>query len=159
MEMKAEIEDQIREIERALESRTAAPSGLLGMFTDPPINDPAAWAMEARRIFGDRIRIFGFWSFENPEAGLMGELRERHDFAVLDGRWLLDGWISRHWSDEGGAPVTDLDDATDIDRRRGFYGDPSTWEHDPDLEKRADLVSGLIIREPDLEIDDRNFLG
>lgn len=159
MEMRADIEDQIREMERALETRTAQPSGLLCMFADPPINDPAAWAVEARKIFGDRIRIYGFWAFENPQASLMGELRERHDFAVLDGRWLLDGWISRHWSDEAGAPVTDLEDEADTARRMMLYGDAAAWEHDPDLESRADLTSGLIMREPDLEVDDRNFTG
>lgn len=159
MEMRAEIEEQIREIEHALEARTAPPSGLLGMFIDPPVNDPSAWAMEARKVFGDRIRIFGFWSCENPEASLFGELRERHDFAVLDGRWLLDGWISRHWSDEAGAAVTDLEDETDLMRRRVLYGDPATWERDPDLEHRADLVSGLIIRDAEPEIACRNFMA
>ncbi|WP_411839985.1 hypothetical protein [Paracoccus sp. ME4] len=157
--MRAEIEQQIREIEHALEARTAPPSGLLGLFTDPPVNDPCAWAIEARKIFGDRIRIFGFWSYENPEAGLLGELRERHDFAVLDGRWLLDGWISRHWSDEAGAPVTDLEDETDIERRRMLYGDPAAWEADYDLERRADLAAGLTIREVEPESGDRNFMA
>lgn len=163
MEMKAEIEEQIREMERVLEAGTAPPSGLLGMFIDPPVNDPAAWAMEARKLFGERISIFGFWSYENPEAGLIGELRERHDFAVLDGRWLLDGWVSRHWSGEAGAPVTDLQDPSDLQRQRMFYGDPANWEPDPDLERRADILSGLVMREqeiePEFDFEDRHFMG
>ena len=154
--MRAEVERHIEGIERLLANSSAPPTGLIGVLLDPPIADPLSWAIEARKIYGERLQIYGFWAYENPQACILGNLRERHDFAVLDERWLIDGWITKFYSDEG-AGLVDLSDTADIARSSGLYGDRATWERDPDIEHRADLM--IRTPSPDSEPEADVFPG
>lgn len=125
-------------IESRLTGQLKADARGIAVFPDgEPASDPLSWAGRLRREFGSRVKIYGFWAFENPEASTLNEIRERHDFAVLDDRWLIDFWISRHYPEEGGALV-DLQDADTYDAARKVYGDPACWERDLDMEARID---------------------
>jgi len=115
----------------------ADPDGIFMFPGGDHASDPLSWAAYARRALGDRVRIYGFWCFENPQASLMGELRERHDFAVIDRRWIVDLWLRRFHSGEG-AGIVDMDDEKDYARAQPLYGEPGAWERDLDMEARMD---------------------
>ncbi|MCW3782495.1 hypothetical protein [Defluviimonas salinarum] len=101
------------------------------------IADPLSWAAQTRRALGERVRICGFWCFENPKAAGIAEIRERHDFAVIDGRWVVDGW-ARLFGPDDTPGVVDMADPETRRRAVAFYGDPSLWERDTDMEVRVD---------------------
>lgn len=106
-----------------------------GHFADGSIaSDPLNWAMQARRLLGGRVRIYGFWAFENKEATVLEEIRERHDFAVLDESLILDGWIARFYP--GVAPAATPVDA--LGEGHPLYGRAGSWERDFDSELRVD---------------------
>ncbi|MBW3243671.1 hypothetical protein KUV57_13445 [Epibacterium sp. DP7N7-1] len=115
----------------------ADPDGILMFPGGEFASDPLNWAAYARRTLGDRVRIYGFWCFENPQASIMGELRERHDFAVIDKRWIVDLWLRRFHSGEG-AGVIDMTDEHEFANVRSIYGEPAAWERDFDMESRMD---------------------
>ena len=106
-----------------------------GHFLDGSIaSDPLNWAVQARKLLGERIRIFGFWAFENTCATALEEIRERHDFAVLDERVILDGWVARFHP--GLAPAATRIGALAEGHR--LYGRMELWERDIDMEEWVD---------------------
>ncbi len=107
-------------------------------------SDPLSWASQLRQEFGSRVKIYGFWCFENPLATTLNELRERHDFAVLDDRWIIDFWLARHYPEEYFG-VVDLQDEQSCKGARALYGDPGCWERDFDMETRMDRQSSRRI--------------
>lgn len=139
--MMMEQEHSLEQMEALLSGQLTADSEGVGLFPGAgPGSDPLAWAAQARRVFGDRVRIYGFWCFENPSATLMGELRERHDFAVLDRRWIVDLWMRRfHAADASG--LVDLASTECVLAASHVYGDPNCWERDTDMECRMDGLS------------------
>lgn len=69
--------------------------------------------------------IYGFWSRENTGwAGAI--LVDGHDFAVVDGRYIVDPWIveTERLSDRA---VFDLKDPADQAEVRRIYGDRKAW--------------------------------
>lgn len=69
--------------------------------------------------------IYGFWSSEN--IGWAGAaLLDGHDFAVVDGRYVVDPWImeTEHLSNRA---VFDLENPTDQLEVRRLYGDRKYW--------------------------------
>lgn len=113
----------------------AGPDGRAMIECGLDISDPLAWAMEARRLLGARVRIYGFWAFENPEATVLEQIRERHDFAVIDKRWIVDLWFQRYHSSDNPPTVVDLENPAEMQRAAGFFGDPQSWERDMDMER------------------------
>lgn len=89
-----------------------------------------------RRCFGGRIAIEGFWCFENPEAELLGQLSDRHDFAVLDKRWIVDPWIAEVTG--RGPAIIDIHPGAFASNHQKFYGLSSQWERSHWLEDRVD---------------------
>ena len=83
------------------------------------------WAHYVRRVLGDRAQIFGFDQDENPASQIAQECGG-HDFAVVDERYIVDGWIKNvdHLSQRA---VFDLDDPDQADEIRRYYGDRSAW--------------------------------
>lgn len=96
-----------------------------------------SWAIQARRLLGARAAIYGFYCADNPDATAMARLADGHDFAVIDGRWILDGWLV-HVEGSRDNPVIDLLDPAESETIRRFYGDPAKWERSLDLESTID---------------------
>ena len=69
--------------------------------------------------------IYGFWSRRNASwAGAI--LQDGHDFAVVDGRYIVDPWImeTERLSDRA---VFDLNDPMDQPEVQRLYGDRKSW--------------------------------
>jgi hypothetical protein len=142
--MPTERDSDLEQLEELFTGQLEADPDGIFMFPGGALAaDPLSWAAHARRALGDRVRIYGFWCFENPQASLLGELRERHDFAVIDRRWIVDLWLRRFYSGEA-AGIVDLDDEESYAGARPLYGDPGAWERDLDMETRIDRQLGLI---------------
>lgn len=117
--------------------------------------EPWAWAGHMRRALGARARLFGFWSYENPSAHALEQVSDHHAFAIVDGRYLVDGWSS-HVMGLSDRPVLDLQDPQSLIERAGIYGSPHGWEplhwleeeidREPDLTREA-AMRGLASRE------------
>lgn len=103
-------------------------------------DDPTTFPVHLRRLLGPRVQIFGFWAFENPAADRLLEVAERHDFAVVDQRWILDPWTTgvRDLASQG---ITDRRDASDSAAKQGIYGNAECWERSHHLESYADCQS------------------
>lgn len=94
-----------------------------------PDGSPSAictnWMRYVRRILGPgRVKFFGFGSKND------GEIAKHcygHDFAVVDGRYICDGWL-KHVMVGHHSAVLDLKDPADQAAIQRLYGDPSTWE-------------------------------
>lgn len=85
-----------------------------------------SWAAQARRVLGDRVRIVGFYCDDNPAAEGMARLADGHDFAVIDGRYILDGWLAEV-EGEIDDPLIDMEDQANADLIRRYYGDRENW--------------------------------
>ena len=107
----------------------------LGVFYDHsecasllPNGQRAANCSDCARYIRSRERnttIYGFWSQENPRwAG--SHLYDGHDFAVVDGRFIVDPWIveTERLSRRS---VFDLKDPADRMEIRRIYGAECSW--------------------------------
>mgnify|MGYP003341012864 CR=1 FL=1 len=87
----------------------------------------------AMQAFGVRGEVFGWDVGKNPTSVVAGpthgahlDTGQGHDFAVIDGRYLVDPWaVHTECSSERAA--FDLDDADDRCEVLRLYGDPRTW--------------------------------
>lgn len=95
-----------------------------------------------RRKLPHRVRVLGFMCRDNPKAVGIARLADGHDFAVVDGRYVVDPWLTEVESgritvhtgevvDLGGRGVFDLMDDDDADLVAALYGDPATWKDVP----------------------------
>lgn len=97
-----------------------------------PNGDPWArctcWAYGVEAQLGpDRVKVMGFSNDENPTAQVAAAIFG-HDFAVVDGRFIVDGWVKYVGSAEGTQPgVYDMNDEKDAEMIRTLYGDPECW--------------------------------
>lgn len=86
-----------------------------------------------------RVQIFGFANEDNPDCQIVkDELHPGgHDFAVVDGRYLVDPWVllvvGRSWP-----VVYDLQDPLEASTALHRYGAQSNWEHMHEAELYAD---------------------
>jgi hypothetical protein len=73
-----------------------------------------------------RCRIVGFGKDDNPQSGMIKKGAEGHDFALVEGRYIVDGWLKNV---NRGAPraVFDLQDPADADDVSRIYGDTNTF--------------------------------
>lgn len=101
------------------------------------------WAIYARRVYRDRVKLYGFDCSENPDASGMAEISDGHDFAVLDDRWILDGWLA-HVEGLTGDPMIDIEDPENRAFLRSFYGDPARWVRLGEIEARVDGEEGAF---------------
>jgi hypothetical protein len=92
------------------------------------------WARGVEAALGaDRVKVIGFSNDENPTAEISKPIFG-HDFALVDERFIVDGWAKYVASHVGAQPgVYDLDDEKDADVVRFLYGDRDcwTWLDDP----------------------------
>lgn len=84
-----------------------------------------SWAGVVRRALGSRAVIVGFAAGDNP-ASEVSALADGHDFAIVDSRFIVDGWILNVECLAKRA-VFDLDDPADAPDIERLYGDRKTW--------------------------------
>ncbi|TLX15909.1 hypothetical protein [Rhizobium sp. MHM7A] len=89
------------------------------------------WANLTRRYFGeDRAVVMGYLH-DNNETSAISEKYEGHDFTLLDGRYIVDGWVTGVGLEKPGRATPGLydlqneDDAAEIAR---LYGNQAAWE-------------------------------
>jgi hypothetical protein len=81
------------------------------------------WAEQVRKVLGsDRVRIVGYDENPEAEAASGGD----HDFALVDGRYIVDGW-AKEWEMSADRAVHDLEDPADAAEIGRLYGDSSGW--------------------------------
>lgn len=73
-----------------------------------------------------RCQVFGFYDHENPGT-VTGEFAGGHDFAVIDGRWIVDLW-SKHFSGLSTRCVFDLESDSHALEIKRLFGDRSKWK-------------------------------
>jgi hypothetical protein len=86
-----------------------------------------AWAQDLRARLGtDRVKQYGFSDEEN-ESSEIAELCGGHDFAIVDGRYLVDGW-AQHVEQVHETGVFDLEDDSQLADISRLYGSPLAWK-------------------------------
>jgi hypothetical protein len=100
------------------------------------------WARYARRFHGRSVKLYGFLEEEN-EASHIAAMAFGHDFAVLNNRYLIDGW-ARQVSGYASRSVFDLENDRHLAEVIHLYGEPAHWMEyfrNPWLEASADNES------------------
>lgn len=95
------------------------------------------WARYVRRIEGPiRCELYGFFSDAVPESSIARSCGG-HDFAIVDGRYLVDGWLK---GVECKSPVAvfDLEDEANADKIARLYGPREKWPRNLALEEAVD---------------------
>lgn len=71
--------------------------------------------------------VWGYQHDKNPTA-VLGKWELGHDFALIDGRFLVDWWATEYGSKVAEHPgVLDLADPVDAARVRSWYGEKIRW--------------------------------
>lgn len=70
--------------------------------------------------------VMGYFAIDNLRAGIGLSLTEGHDFAVIDGRWLVDYWACSV-AQVIPTPIFDLTKEIDRTLVARLYGPPSNW--------------------------------
>lgn len=101
-----------------------------------------AYAAYIAETLPGRVQLRGFDCADNPEAKFSRQgLAEGHDFAIVDGRFLVDPWMKLVVGDD--VPVVlDLYDQIDVAQALAFYGPVDKWlsdeaQHVPEHEQRG----------------------
>ena len=99
-------------------SRTAAPAVMCW-----------SWAREVQADLGtDRVDLTGYFCSDSSTAKMAG-LAEGHDLALIDGRFLVDGWLA-HVA-EAGPCVMDLEDPAGLSLALQIHEPFSKWTIPP----------------------------
>lgn len=70
--------------------------------------------------------IYGFWSKDNPSwAG--AKLQDGHDFAIVEGRYIVDPWI-KETEGLSKRAVFDLETPADAREINRLFGNPLNWQ-------------------------------
>lgn len=77
-----------------------------------------------RRLGHRRVRVVGYATEDNPDA-MCGADAGGHDFAIVDGRFIVDGW--RREVDGYGDEQVVFDLEADRDLVSRLYGNPKEW--------------------------------
>ncbi|WP_046867184.1 hypothetical protein [Microvirga massiliensis] len=94
------------------------------------------WMVYVRRLLGNRVEFCGFFEEDNPSSEIAQDVGG-HDFAVVDGRYIVDGWV-KHVAGLADRTVFDMHDPSDHAVIRRLYGDREQWKGADDLKRRAD---------------------
>jgi hypothetical protein len=105
---------------------------------------------------GSRAKLYGFDSDEVPESEIV-DFYGGHDFAVVDDRFIVDGWsVNVHGFSR--TAVFDLLDPADAPVIRRLFGDPSRWLDryrsveleqgidEESIERREKVMKGVVPR-------------
>ncbi len=104
-----------------------------------PNGDHAAfctsWADDLRERLGpEAVALFGFDADANPDS-YVSKIADGHDFAIVNQRYIVDGWTTNVESIHP-TGVMDIEDDGDLDEIIRLYGDPRQWE--PRTNEQAD---------------------
>jgi hypothetical protein len=85
-------------------------------------------ASAVKMLEGDKIKIYGFSTSENPDAKYFVEENgddsdEGHHFAVMNNRYIIDPWVFDNFN----RSVFDLQNKNDEEMVRYLYGDRNKW--------------------------------
>jgi hypothetical protein len=110
-----------------------------------------AWANDLQKRLGGRVKQYGFSEEEN-ECSEIAQLAGGHDFAVVDGRFIVDGWAAKveQVHDTGVLDLEEPEHFTEITR---LFGDPRCWK---DADATGEWLAGV---DQDDESDLRNQLS
>lgn len=86
-----------------------------------------SWAKYVRRLLGNRVQLYGFDDAINKAT--ISKSYGGHDFAVVDGRYIVDGWL-KHVAGMHGNAVLDMQDTNDKPIIAKLYGPMEHWTHD-----------------------------
>ena len=102
------------------------------------------WACYVRRELGDRAKIYGFDISDKRRAGAADDDYSRldqgfdgHDFAVVDDRFIVDGWVKNIEGMHDKA-VIDMKDPKNAKLIQSIYGNPKFWDRNEKLEQIID---------------------
>ena len=103
------------------------------------------WSCYVRRELGDRAKLYGFdvetkryeGGAEEGDYEVLARGFDGHDFAVVDDRYIVDGWLTNI---EGlhDKPVIDMQDPANAKVIKSIYGNPKLWDRNEHLEKIID---------------------
>lgn len=87
------------------------------------------YAIQVAKALPGRTQIVGFANEDNPASRVArDEIHPGgHDFAIVDGRYIVDPWI-KLVAAEGDQVVFDLDDPVDAAAALDIYGPRECWE-------------------------------
>lgn len=85
------------------------------------------YARQVRNGLPGRVVILGFAADRNPGCRVARDLGTGHDFAVVDNRWLVDGWI-KEVAFALDKAVFDMQDPRDAALVLEWYGPRALWE-------------------------------
>ena len=101
------------------------------------------WADLTRRYFGEqRTEVMGYLHVDNKSSAISAQF-EGHDFALVDGRFIIDGWLTGVGLEQPGRAtpgVYDMQNPDDTAEITRLYGNRSAWE-----------LSGSSFEEPGLK--------
>ena len=108
-------------------------------------------ASAVKMLGGDRIKVYGFSSGENPSAKYFEDEDEEegHHFAVLDNRYIIDPWIHDNFAEDGkpfNKSVFDMNDDKDKELISYIYGDKKSWT---DITSKTDDFKELFPKSVD----------
>jgi hypothetical protein len=115
--------DEIAELDAEDPERERGPS----IITDcGPWFSCDSWAEYVVQQLPGRAKAYGFWCEENPGTELE-KYCDGHTFAIVDDRYIVDGWIKNV---EGILPraVFDLNDPADAKIVQKYYGPRTKWK-------------------------------
>jgi hypothetical protein len=84
-----------------------------------------SWALHVEESLPGRVKVYGFFDSENPTSEI-AQLAGGHDFAVVDDRYIVDGWVKNVEAISKKA-VFDLHDPADAEETARLYGDRNLW--------------------------------
>lgn len=101
-------------------------------------------ASAIKMLEGDKIKIYGFSTSENPDATFFVEENgedsdEGHHFAVMNNRYIIDPWVFDNFN----RSVFDLQNKNDEEIIRYLYGDRNKWT---DITNRVEPFEQLFPR-------------
>lgn len=92
------------------------------------------WMRYVRRLLGpERTEFHGF----SGNGSWIDRMAGGHDFALVDGRYVVDGW-AMHVAGLVDTAVLDLHDPQDAETALALLGPRSTWERGLELEAKTD---------------------
>jgi hypothetical protein len=110
------------------------------------------WAAYVRRLEGPRAKLYGIDSDDIPESEIV-DFYGGHDFAVVDDRFIVDGFAVNVFGCSRQA-VFDLQDPADAPDIRRLFGDPSRW-----LDKCRNVGLERYIDKESIEVRERAMKG